>query len=150
MKLCLACYHLNTGDPQVCGYCGRSWGLRVCQRGHTSAPDATFCSVCSSTELTEAGPALPIWLRIIFWPFVGLVAFYMAKHYLPHLLKSSFGLAACVMMFLVPLFCLSLILPAGLRKWLYWLFLGVLNMLWSIVARILGIGLHKKKLKNYQ
>jgi hypothetical protein len=39
---------------RFCGQCGRSFGVRLCPKGHASPPYANACTVCGSTELSVA------------------------------------------------------------------------------------------------
>jgi hypothetical protein len=39
---------------RFCGQCGRSFGVRLCAKGHASPPYANACTACGSTELSVA------------------------------------------------------------------------------------------------
>lgn len=64
MRYCPFCHRWNTGRPQFCNYCGRTWHVRLCPRGHDNPPDTHYCGTCGSADLTDtAGPRAPwIWL----------------------------------------------------------------------------------------
>jgi len=57
MRYCPHCHRLNPGRPAICHYCGRTWYVKLCPRGHENPPNAQHCGTCGSMDLTEtAGP----------------------------------------------------------------------------------------------
>lgn len=67
MRLCLSCFHLNsgrtaTGRTEFCAFCGRSFCHRICdsKKHHKSPRNAQFCVQCGSQKLTEATGYLPL------------------------------------------------------------------------------------------
>ena len=65
MRFCPHCRRLNPGRPMICHYCGRTWHIRLCPRGHENPPDAQFCGLCGSADLTETAGPTPFWIRLI-------------------------------------------------------------------------------------
>lgn len=65
MRFCPHCRRLNPGRPMFCHYCGRTWYVRLCPRGHESDPDAQFCGICGSADLTETAGPMPFWIWLI-------------------------------------------------------------------------------------
>lgn len=70
MKYCPYCHRINAGRPQICNYCGRTWYVRLCNRGHENSYDAQFCGTCGSADLTDTAGGTPWWsymFRILPW-----------------------------------------------------------------------------------
>ena len=57
MKRCNHCFRYAVGQPTYCPYCGRTYDVRICARGHKSPRGVQFCAECGSDELSEAAPA---------------------------------------------------------------------------------------------
>jgi hypothetical protein len=49
----------------ICHYCGRTWHVRLCPRGHENPPDSQFCGICGSADLTETAGPVPFWIWLI-------------------------------------------------------------------------------------
>lgn len=77
MRLCLTCFRLWPVGAQYCGYCGRSFGGRICRtkKAHRNPPGAQYCVQCGSPDLTDGTPYLPLGClnRILAWGSIGLV-----------------------------------------------------------------------------
>lgn len=56
MKYCANCFRFSLGQPPYCNFCGRSYTVRLCKRGHPNARNAEFCAECGSNELSLAAP----------------------------------------------------------------------------------------------
>jgi hypothetical protein len=54
MKRCTSCFRYATGRPNYCPYCGRTYNVRLCPRGHASPRNVQFCSQCGSDDLSTA------------------------------------------------------------------------------------------------
>jgi hypothetical protein len=66
MRYCPNCRRWNNGRPQFCHYCGCTWHVRLCPRGHDNPPDTIYCGTCGSAELTDtAGPRTHYWVWLI-------------------------------------------------------------------------------------
>lgn len=52
MNLCRSCRRLSPHGSRFCGQCGRSFGCRVCPKGHASPPYSNACTACGSTDLS--------------------------------------------------------------------------------------------------
>lgn len=53
MRLCLTCFHLSRAGSLYCGFCSRSFGVRLCGNKHANAPHVRFCTTCASSSLSE-------------------------------------------------------------------------------------------------
>ena len=53
MRFCPECRRINEGFPERCRFCGSTWGVRICRRGHLNPPDAAFCGECGSADLSR-------------------------------------------------------------------------------------------------
>lgn len=56
MRRCTYCFRFLPGRPTYCAFCGRSFDVRLCPRGHRNPRGATFCAECGSGELSVATP----------------------------------------------------------------------------------------------
>jgi hypothetical protein len=56
MRYCSNCKKLTSGKPPYCNHCGRSYGVRLCPRGHINPRAAEACSECGSMELSTPAP----------------------------------------------------------------------------------------------
>lgn len=65
MRFCPHCHRLNPGRPVICHYCGRTWQVRLCPRGHENPPDSQFCGICGSADLSETAGPVPFWIWLI-------------------------------------------------------------------------------------
>ena len=59
MRYCPHCRRLSPGYPVICHYCGRTWYVRLCPRGHENPSNAQFCGACGSTDLSETAGSKP-------------------------------------------------------------------------------------------
>jgi hypothetical protein len=67
MKRCTSCFRYSLGDPTFCTYCGRSYDVRLCPRGHRNARSSTFCADCGSSDLSTPGPPETFLFRFSSW-----------------------------------------------------------------------------------
>jgi RNA polymerase subunit RPABC4/transcription elongation factor Spt4 len=75
MRYCPHCQRFNEGKPQICHFCGRTWHIRLCPRGHENPYNAQYCGACGSADLTETvGPwsRFIIFLKLGLWLLIGL------------------------------------------------------------------------------
>ena len=56
MKYCNHCFRFAVGQPPYCTSCGRSYGVRLCKRGHVNSRSSQFCFQCGSDDLSQAAP----------------------------------------------------------------------------------------------
>ena len=56
MRRCTSCFHFLPGTPTFCSYCGRSFDVRICARGHHNPRGVQFCSECGSADLSTPAP----------------------------------------------------------------------------------------------
>lgn len=64
MKYCYQCGHITVGEPLYCNYCGRSYSVKLCPRGHANPRSAVVCSQCGSRDLSTPQPRVPVLVRI--------------------------------------------------------------------------------------
>jgi len=53
MRYCPNCKRINEAWPNRCRFCGHTWGVRFCRRGHPNPPNAVFCGECGSGDMTD-------------------------------------------------------------------------------------------------
>ena len=118
MRYCPYCRRLNSGSPVICNYCGRTWYIRLCPRGHENPSNAQFCGTCGSVDLSEtAGPRpwaiYPLKILVIVILVMGIFL----------LMESLFRSLAIIVVCLLPIVLLlagytvaSSILPQPVKK----------------------------------
>ena len=65
MRYCPHCHRLNPGRPMHCHYCARTWQVRLCPSRHENPPEAQFCGICGSADLSETAGPIPLWVWLI-------------------------------------------------------------------------------------
>ena len=56
MRRCTSCFRFHPGTPTFCAYCGRSFDVRICSRGHRNPRGVQFCAECGSADLSTPAP----------------------------------------------------------------------------------------------
>lgn len=81
MRYCYHCKHLNSGKPTYCQYCGYTFNVKICRKGHINLPKNLVCGECGSREMSE--PALPSGrIKMVKWAFMfiaGIILLTQAK-----------------------------------------------------------------------
>jgi hypothetical protein len=67
MRRCTACFRFHPGTPTFCSYCGRSFDVRICARGHRNPRGAQFCAECGSADLSTPTPPASFLHRLSGW-----------------------------------------------------------------------------------
>ena len=67
MKRCTHCRRFTAGDPTYCPYCGHTYNVRLCPRGHRNPRGTAFCRDCGSGELSTPGPPETLGSRLTTW-----------------------------------------------------------------------------------
>ena len=117
MRYCNSCQKITSERPSYCNYCGKSYGQKLCSRGHPNPRGAEACSECGSRNLStphQRGSIL-MWLLIAFGlilPFTVLLILTLGYIgvYVQTMFQNPSGL--------LPLMLLGLVL--GLL-WLLWM-----------------------------
>lgn len=52
MRYCRDCHKFTAGRPLFCQFCGRSYNVKLCPRGHRNPRAADACTTCGSHELS--------------------------------------------------------------------------------------------------
>lgn len=122
MRYCNSCRKVTSGDPAYCNYCGKSYDIKLCGRGHPNNRSADVCSTCGSRELSTPHPK-PSWKLRIFQvcalivPFVVLTVLTLA--YIGVFVRALFLNSSS----LLPLMLLGLVLAL---LWLLWMHLSAM------------------------
>jgi hypothetical protein len=142
MRYCPHCRRFNEGKPQICHFCGWTWYVRLCPRGHENPYNAQYCGTCGSADLTETSGSqswLFIALKIGFLIFVGLSVYFILAA-LFNLLRPpaisqflTYVVPICFLIIGVHL-ALSLMLPQSIRKGVWNITKGVMKF----VAKTVG------------
>jgi len=53
MRYCPNCRRINEAWPERCRFCGLTWNVRICRRGHLNPANAVFCGECGSGDLSN-------------------------------------------------------------------------------------------------
>ena len=67
MKYCYHCNRKTQGEPLFCGFCGRSYDIKLCPRLHVNPRIAQVCSRCGSHDLSTPQPSLPMWAVMLLF-----------------------------------------------------------------------------------
>ncbi len=76
MRFCPHCKRINPGKPKRCHFCGRTWFIRLCPRGHENPYIAQLCGTCGSADLSEPASRNVLgWLlfKMFVWFLIGLL-----------------------------------------------------------------------------
>ena len=117
MKLCFSCGKVTTGTPAYCHYCGKTYNVRLCSRGHINPRSANVCSQCGSKELSTPQRKIPLLLK----PLI-----FLLSHFFGFLLISALIGFAGYFAYqvvndpngLLPLMCIGLLLGLLLLIWM--------------------------------
>lgn len=69
MRYCTNCNRITTGEPLYCHFCGRTFDLKICPRGHTNPRIAQVCAECGSRDLSTPAPRLGFGTKLVLWAF---------------------------------------------------------------------------------
>lgn len=64
MRRCTYCFRFQTGKPVYCAFCGRSFDVRICSRGHRNPRGVQFCAECGSADLSTPTPPASLLHRV--------------------------------------------------------------------------------------
>ena len=64
MRRCTSCFRFHPGHPTYCSFCGRSFDVRLCPRGHRNSRHVQYCSECGSAELSTPAPPASLEFRL--------------------------------------------------------------------------------------
>jgi hypothetical protein len=73
MRYCPHCSRFNPGRPPICHFCGCTWYVRLCPRGHENPFNAQYCGTCGSADLSETAGRRP-WFLVVLKGFLWLLA----------------------------------------------------------------------------
>jgi RNA polymerase subunit RPABC4/transcription elongation factor Spt4 len=118
MRFCPHCRRLNPGRPMICHYCGRTWQVRLCPRGHENPSDSQFCGICGSADLSETAGPVPFWIWLIRIASLIIFIVFIASLRLPefHLTDQINALVIAITILLVGINMALSILPGQARK----------------------------------
>ena len=125
MRYCPYCRRFNEGKPQICHFCGRTWYVRLCPRGHENPYNAQYCGTCGSADLTETAGRRSwflIGLKLFFLIIAGLSVYFIINELL-NLQTVAIVAIVFLIIFLACQLALS-VLPKsignGMRKMTLW------------------------------
>jgi hypothetical protein len=125
MKICYGCGKVTTGKPSYCHYCGKTYDVRLCPRGHINPRSANVCSECGNKELSMAQPRVPLLLRPLLFLMSHLVGVALlvalllfVAVFIHKLFTDPNGLLPlmCIGLYLCLAFFVWMMLPNFLRK----------------------------------
>lgn len=151
MRYCPHCQRFNPGRPQFCHFCGRTWHVRLCPRGHENPAHVQYCGTCGSADLTDtAGPRswFLVALKIGLWVLIGMSGYFIVNGIF-NLLRPpvvyrtlTFVVIICLLIlgFQLALSILPRSIGSGVRKMLGWarkvmvlVFVSFIRKLWEIL-----------------
>ena len=97
MTICRTCGRASPSGATYCESCGRSFGSRICPAKHQSSPEAQFCQVCGSEELSTATKATRFgFLARLSMVLVALVLLKMLSPLFPGFIWGAFCFVAWI------------------------------------------------------
>lgn len=122
MRYCPHCRRFNEGEPKICNFCGRTWHVRLCPRGHENPFNAQFCGTCGSTDLSET--ACRSWffiaLKTFFLFFIALSAYFilaaLCKIIFPFAIHQLLFYFIPVFLFIIGIQLILSMLPGSIGK----------------------------------
>lgn len=78
MRRCTTCFRYSPGHPTFCNYCGRSYNVRICARGHINTRSAQFCAECGSEDLSTPSAPESFLSRLAHWSVLGGLGAFLA------------------------------------------------------------------------
>lgn len=117
MKYCHECHRLTPGKNPYCGFCGKSFNVRLCPRQHINPRSAQACSQCGSRELSLPQAKVPLLLRPLLFLLTLTPGFVLLA------LLSGFVVLFVRKLFLdpnglLPLMCIGFVLGLLLLLWM--------------------------------
>src|SRR5258708_24482858 len=131
MKLCFSCGKVTTGTPAYCHYCGKTYNVRLCSRGHINPRSANVCSQCGSKELSTPQRKIPFLLKplifllshltglVLITALLVFVGFFVHKLFID---PNGLLPLMCLGMLLGLLLLVWMMLPNFIRSPIKWLF----------------------------
>jgi RNA polymerase subunit RPABC4/transcription elongation factor Spt4 len=131
MKLCFSCGRVTAGTPSYCHYCGKTYNVRLCSRGHINPRSANVCSQCGSKEMSTPQRKIPFLLKplifllshlvgiILIFSLVGFLVFFVYKLFID---PNGLLPLMCLGLLLGLLFFVWMMLPNFIRSPIKWLF----------------------------
>ena len=121
MRFCNQCSHYSPGQPPYCPYCGRSYNVRLCPRGHANGRQVTFCSQCGSDVLSTPAPREDWGVELSRWLLIGAVTVALSAVAITVLLavavRIPWAAVFCVVLEVLILYwLLQWLLPAPVKR----------------------------------
>lgn len=77
MRYCPYCRRINEGKPQICNFCGRTWYIKLCPRGHENPFNAQYCGTCGSADLSDTAGSRSVILFVIKLIISATIGFFL-------------------------------------------------------------------------
>jgi len=144
MRYCPHCHRLNSGRPQLCHYCGHTWYIRLCPRGHENPPDAQYCGTCGSADLTETAGPVPFWIWLIRIGILVLLIVLIASlnPYGFRLSEQGIAYVVAIVILIMGLHVALSQLPGPIRRFVQ----SVIRIIKKVLVQVLGWCWEKLKL----
>jgi hypothetical protein len=144
MRRCTSCFRFQPGSPTFCSYCGRSFNVRICSRGHHNPRGVEFCSECGSADLSTPAP------RASFLFHLSGAVLYLLSGLLVLILMGS---AALSLFYLIDWQALSdpilmLVLMLGVLYWTTTLLPGPIRRIGRAAGRMAWRSMKQRNKRN--
>src|SRR5687768_16538400 len=143
MRRCTSCFRFQPGSPTYCAYCGRSFDVRICSRGHRNPRDVQFCSECGSGDLSTPSPRASFLHRLsgaVLYVFAGLtILILVGTAVLAFFYSIDWEAVGPDLM--------ALVLMLGLLYWTTTLLPGPVRKVGKAASRQIAKGIRKSKAK---
>lgn len=132
MRYCPYCRRFNEGNPQICHFCGRTWYIKLCPRGHENPFNAQYCGTCGSADLSDTAGSRSIILIVIKLIISTTIGFFLlslvASLFQPTSIRYFLSL---VIVSYILYFILTYLLPKSMTQFIKKIFRSMIVKMFS-------------------
>jgi hypothetical protein len=132
MRYCPYCRRFNEGNPQICHFCGRTWYIKLCPRGHENPFNAQYCGTCGSADLSDTAGSRSVILVVIKLIISATIGFFLlslvAALFQPTSIRYFLSL---VIVSYILYFILTYLLPKSMTQFIKKIFRSMIVKMFS-------------------
>ena len=132
MRYCPYCRRINEGNPQICHFCGRTWYIKLCPRGHENPFNAQYCGTCGSADLSDTAGSRSVILVVIKLIISATIGFFLlslvAALFQPTSIRYFLSL---VIVSYILYFILTYLLPKSMTQFIKKIFRSMIVKMFS-------------------
>lgn len=135
MRYCPYCRRFNEGNPQICHFCGRTWYIKLCPRGHENPFNAQYCGTCGSADLSDTAGSRSVILFVIKLIISATIGFFLlslvAALFQPTSIRYFLSL---VIVSYILYFILTYLLPKSITQFIKKIFSSMIVKMFSTLG----------------